>query len=397
MKTHLLTLGVVIIIGLIIALFHPLIFANLQNPMTSIWPGTTANVTQNIQEQVVTPDVIHLPTPVPLKGLYMTSWVAGIQSLRNSRVVNLIDKTELNAVVIDIKDYSGRISFAVEHPTLNAVGAFERRIPSINALIKELHDKNIYIIGRISVFQDPWLAKKWPDIALRRASDGGIWADRNGLSWVDPGSKKVWDYNIALAKEAYAKGFDELNFDYVRFASDGNMKNIVYPISQGKPKDIVIESFFSYLSKEMRESTDAVLSADLFGLTTTITNDMNIGQVIEKAAPHFDFICPMVYPSHYPRGFNKYSNPADHPYEIVHYAMTHAVERLSTGNMKASQLRPWLQDFNMGAVYTPAMVRAQIKATYDSGLTSWLLWNAANMYTPGALVHDGVATANRKK
>lgn len=397
MKTHLVSGALVVIVLVLVLVFHPYIFAKIADPLSIFDFGNTKVATANIQVKTLPPEVIHLPTPVPLKGLYMTGWIAGIPSLRNSRVIKLIDSTELNAVVIDIKDYSGRISFEVEHPTLNAVGAFERRIPSINALIKELHDKNIYIIGRISVFQDPWLAKKWPDVAIRRASDGGIWIDKNGISWVDPGSKKVWDYNLALAKEAYAKGFDEINFDYVRFASDGNMQNIRYPLSQGKAKDVVIESFFSYITSEMRKSTKAVLSADLFGLTTTIKDDMNIGQVIEKAAAHFDYICPMVYPSHYPRGYNKFSNPADHPYEIVHYAMINAVERFSTGNMKPSQLRPWLQDFNMGAVYTPAMVRAQIKATYDAGLTSWLLWNAANIYSPGALLPESVVTASRKK
>jgi hypothetical protein len=159
------------------------------------------------------------------------------------------------------------------------------------------------------------------------------------------GAEEYWKYIVSIGKEAYSVGFDELNFDYIRFPSDGNMKDISYPWSKTQKKSEVLESFFVYLEKNMRP-TGAVISADLFGMTTTNSDDLNIGQVLEKALPHFDYIAPMVYPSHYPTGFMGFANPANKPYEVVKYSMDKAVLRAST---TPNKLRPWLQDFNLGA------------------------------------------------
>ncbi|MDP3661529.1 MAG: putative glycoside hydrolase [bacterium] len=325
----------------------------------------------------------HIATPQPLKALYMTSYVAG-HSARREALISLLDTSELNAAVIDIKDYSGTIAFSVENPILTAVDASENRIPDIREFIERLHEKGVYVIGRISVFQDPKLAAYRPDWAVLRASDSVVWRDRKGLAWIDVGAREAWDYTVALAKESYALGFDELNFDYVRFPSDGDMNDIAYPWSSGRVKSEVLGEFFSFLAQELKP-TGAVISADLFGMTTTNKDDLNIGQVLEVALKHFDYVAPMVYPSHYPTGFLGIQNPAAEPYRVIRYSLDRAWDRASTTPEK---IRPWLQDFDLGADYTADMVRAQIQATYDAGFTSWMLWNPSNRYTQDALLTE---------
>ncbi len=337
-----------------------------------------------------TEKVSHIKTPKSVKGIYMTSWVAGTPSIR-SGLVNLIDDTEINSIVIDIKDYTGNIAFKIDNENLEKYGAIENRISDIEEFIQVLHDKDIYVIGRISVFQDPFLVKKRPDLAVKVSKDGAVWEDRKGISWLDAGSQEVWDYVIELARESHNLGFDEINFDYIRFPSDGDMKNIYYPISEervindpDKGKAKVMQEFFVYLGNKMKES-EITTSADLFGMVTTNSDDLNIGQILEYALPFFDYICPMVYPSHYPTGFIGISNPAAHPYDVIYHSMSRAVEKAFNASSSPDKLRPWLQDFDLGADYTASMVRAQIEATYDSGLDSWLLWAASNKYTKEAL------------
>lgn len=330
-----------------------------------------------------TPVVAHVKTPEQVKAIYMTSWVAGTKHLRE-RLIKLIDETELNAIVIDVKDYTGKISFPMDNAQVKELGSVEKRIADIGTLIDELHRKNIYVIARVSVFQDVHLAQKWPQFAVQRKSDGKTWADRKGLMWMDASSFEVWDYNLNIAKEAYKVGFDEINFDYIRFPSDGDISQMVFPVSKDLPKDQVMESFFAYVHQEMGNAKIPT-SADLFGMTTTATDDMNIGQVLEVGLRYFDFVAPMVYPSHYPKGFSGMKNPAEKPYETIHEVMTSAVERANAIGVDPQKLRPWLQDFNLGAVYTSDLVRAQMTATYDVGLTSWMLWDPNNRYTRDAL------------
>lgn len=331
--------------------------------------------------------VTHLATPESVRGVYMTSWVAGTPSLRN-HIVLLLDETELNTVVIDIKDDTGRISFEVEDPELRKVGSSDGRIKDLREFIGSLHDKGVYVIGRIAAFQDPHMVKLHPEFAVKRLSDGGIWRDRKGLSWIDPGAKKQWEYLAALAKESYNAGFDEIQFDYIRFPSDGNMVDITYPYSNGQVKNDVIKSFFVYISGQLKPLT-ILLSVDLFGMTTTNPDDLNIGQVLESAFPYFDYLSPMVYPSHYPSGFKGFADVNAVPYQIVKISLDSALMRLKTYNDTVAstsiQIRPWLQDNDYPVPYTPEMVRAQIQATYDAGLTSWMLWDAGNLYTRAAL------------
>ncbi len=393
------------------------------------------------------PKVVHVTTPKAVKALYISSWVGGTKSLRD-KIIAQIEATEANAVVIDIKDYTGMISYMPKDLNLQNTGCIDERIKDIDSLITELHDKNIYIIGRVAVFQDPCAVKKWPDQAVKRKTDGGVWKDRNGISWMDAGSKEVWDYNIAIAKDAYGRGFDEINLDYIRYPSDGNMIDIAFPVSGIKNKQEVLESFFAYVDKELRggratgakkndlrnasntamylpavdpafdelvakyglqispiiaSKADAsldgtrieataeqaprlVVSADLFGMVTNNNDDLGIGQILERTAPYVDFIGPMVYPSHYPKNFIGITNPAAAPYQIVSHAMKGGIAKLEAIQLNPLKLRPWLQDFNLGATYTADMVRKQIQATYDVGLTSWMLWDASNTYTVGGVL-----------
>ena len=346
------------------------------------------------------PAVQHMPTPSPVTAIYMTQCAVGTPSLRDS-LVKLIDSTELNAVVIDIRDYTGKIAFPTDDPLLKAYVSDQCGAKDMNVFIQQLHDKNIYVIGRITTFQNPAYTKAHPDQAVQKKG-GGVWKDYKGLSFVDVGAKPYWESVVALGKDAHDLGFDELNFDYIRFPSDGPMSEAVYSLDVGKSKQEALEGFFKYLHDGLAP-TGVVLSADLFGMVTTNYDDLNIGQVLERTLPYFDYIDPMVYPSHYPTGFNGYKSVNDHPYDIVNFSLTHAVERtvattttiasfaytrIGTSSpplyekpsYEASKIRPWLQSFDYPVIYTPAMVSAQLKAMRDVGLQSYLFWDPTNRY-----------------
>jgi hypothetical protein len=325
----------------------------------------------------------------------MTSWIASSKQLRDN-LVRIIDETEINAVVIDIKDYSGKIVFPIDNPKLKAFGSEEVRVRDLREFIAELHKKNIYVSGRVAVFQDAYFVKHRPDLAVKTKNGSSVWKDRKGISWIDPGSKEYWDYIILVAKESHKIGFDEINFDYIRFPSDGNMQDISYPFSSTTSKSIVIKNFFEYLHNKIEtdpELNKLKTSADLFGMVTNTYDDMGIGQVLENALPYFDYIMPMVYPSHYPPNFQGYKEPESQPYEIIKFSMHEAVVRSETLASSTGQnlleyknkMRPWLQDFGLRVNYGPVEVRAQIKATNDLGLTSWILWSPSNKYTVSAL------------
>lgn len=350
----------------------------------------------------------HVATPSAVKAIYMTSCVAGTPSLRNN-LVRLIDETELNAVVIDIKSYDGHLSFTPASPDLQfAVGGCY--VKDMQDFIDQLHAKGIYVIGRLASFQDQLMVKLHPEDAVKKATaTSTVWRDYKGIAWIDASSQKHRDYLVALAKEAHLIGFDEINFDYIRFPADGNMKDIWYPISGTKTKSLVMKSFYEYLHKNL-SPLGITISADLFGMTTTNTDDLNIGQVLEYALPNFDYIMPMVYPSHYPNSFYGLGDPNAHVYEVVKISMDKAVERAkatttpvffegqrigtstpavySRAASDIQKLRPWLQDNNYPVTYTAKMVKDQIRASYDSGLHSWGLWNAANRYTRAALTDE---------
>lgn len=348
--------------------------------------------------------------PSIVKGIYATGWTAG-SSNKIKTLETLISETELNAIVVDIKDYSGFVSYRTGIPEVGAAGAeAEPRIARPNALLADLHAKGIYVIGRIAVFQDPVLAAAHPEWALGSSSTRKTWTDRKGLSWMDPAAEPVWAYNAAIARDALKRGFDEINFDYVRFASDGDLADIRYPFWDKKnSRASVMKNFFAYLREHVSEGR---ISADLFGLSTINRDDLGIGQVIENAYAYFDYVSPMVYPSHYASGFLGFKNPAEHPFEVISYSMQNALRRLlpegtSTLSEAASstaagapapskfraKLRPWLQDFDLGALYDAGKIKEEIRAVNETFATAsssgrfagWLLWDPANTYTKGAL------------
>jgi len=377
-------------------------------PSPVILPGTAKVSSGDIANQLPLAN-----PPAVAKGIYLTGWSAGSASRLNS-LIALIKRTELNAVVIDIKDYSGYLSYIVSSTIARDSGAFrEIRILHPNSVIKRLHDEGIYVIGRITAFQDPILAKAHPEWALKNKTTGEVWKDKSGLEWMDPAAEPVWEYLTSIAKDGIDRGFDEINFDYIRFASDGDLLNIGFPFWDGKTqRHKIIGSFFDFLRSNLGE---AKLSVDLFGLSTVNHDDLGIGQVIEDAYENFDYVSPMIYPSHFATGFLGYKSPAKNPYEIIKYSMDRALERLTrlttttiemngTSTIKKTitrerapdeqfraKLRPWLQDFDLGAIYNAAMVKSQISAVYDSNGSStekfggWLLWNPANVYTEAAL------------
>jgi len=329
-----------------------------------------------------------LKTPESLKALYMTACVAATPSWRGS-LKELIERTELNAVVIDIKDYTGTISFPNSfQQKLTGKGCL---VPDMKDFIEELHASSIYVIGRISVFQDLYYTHLFPELAVKSKATGGIWKDRKGISFIDVGAKPYWDYIVEISREARAAGFDELNYDYVRYPSDGDMQDAHFTWTNGtSTKAEILEGFFKYLDDKVSEIGVAT-SVDIFGMTTSTTHDLGIGQVLERTLPYFDYVAPMVYPSHYPKGWNGFEFPAKMPYEVIKIAMTAGREREVAFNVARglatstpSKLRPWLQDFNLGATYGPGEIQAQVQATYDSGLSSWMVWNAANRYTVAA-------------
>lgn len=335
-----------------------------------------------------------LDPPQIIKAIYATNWSAGSEK-KLAYLIKLIKDTELNALVIDIKDFSGYVGYNTKLELPKKYDAVELRIPKFNKLIKRLHDEGIYLIGRISVFQDQRLAIARPDLALHSSSTGAVWKDHKGLTWMDAAAVEVWDYNAAIAEEILDRGFDEVNFDYIRFASDGNLNDIRYPFwDEKKLKVNVLKEFFRYLWEKLPE---AKLSADLFGLATISTDGVGIGQHLEYALPYFDAIAPMLYPSHYFQGSFGYQNPAVYPYEIVKQSLEGAVRRINEFKEYASttpvtaKLRPWLQDFDLGADYDAVKVRAQIQAVDDVASSSpelfdgWMIWNASNIYTKDAL------------
>lgn len=377
-------------LGIVISVFLIGIFSVFYFSAPVLFPSTyytsaPASVVSQEKASFVSQIVAtHLKTPEPLKAIYMTSCFAGSPSLR-TRLVEMVEATELNALVIDVKDYSGTISYYPENPMFSRVSSTGCRVPDMREFLAVLHEKGIYTIARISVFQDPLYTHAHPELAVKKKSDGSIWKDRKGLSFIDVSAEPYWEYIAMLARDAYAIGFDEINFDYIRFPSDGDMKDIQYPWTGTTTKAVALEKFFRYLEHEVKP-VGAVISADLFGMTTTNRDDLNIGQVLEPALRHFDYVAPMVYPSHYPANFNGWANPNKHVYDIIRYSMDKAVARAKVASTTPLKLRPWLQDFDYGGNYGPVEVRAQIQATYDAGLTSWMLWDPNNKYTPAALL-----------
>ncbi len=330
--------------------------------------------------------------PQMVKAAYLTYYGVADRGIRG-RVLELLARTELNAVVIDIKGDRGWIPYRTEVEAARAAGAQGPVIiKDFDGMIADLKARGIYTIARVVTFKDNVLANHRPDLAIVDARTGRPWVDNEKLAWVDPFQEEAWSYNLAIAKEAARKGFDEIQFDYVRFPTDGRISAAQY--SKPNTRATRLPTVVAFLERARRElgALGVFVAADIFGYTAFNENDTDIGQRIEELAPHLDYICPMVYPSGYHLGIPGYRNPVDHPYEIV-YESVKLIRKRASG----AQVRPWLQDFKDYAfdrrVFGPAEIRAQIQGADDAGALGWMLWNPRNDYTGAALRPKGSLAA----
>ncbi|MEI6811071.1 MAG: putative glycoside hydrolase, partial [Candidatus Nomurabacteria bacterium] len=267
----------------------------LNNLGSSVYTASSTNATTTLiktKEEVKATSteriVTHIKTPEHVKAIYMSSWVAGSKSFRD-QLVKIIDNTEINALVIDVKDNTGVISW-------------DGRVRDLNQFIDELHAKNIYLIARVAAFQDPLYVKKFPEEAVHSKSTGGIWKDHKGIPWVDTGSKKMWTYIEDISKEAYKRGFDEVNLDYIRFPTDGALSDMIFPISGERAKankPAIVSEFYHYITEALHKDGIPV-SGDLFGIIMITKVDIAVlGQDMHTALETFDYVSPMIYPSHF--------------------------------------------------------------------------------------------------
>jgi hypothetical protein len=332
------------------------------------------------------PDLTVTLSPKVIRAAYLTYYGVGERAIRE-RVLGLVERTELNAVVIDVKGDRGLIPYRTGvRAALEAGAQGPVIVKDFDGLLAGLKARGIYTIARIVAFKDNVLANHRPDLAVIDTRTGKPWIDRENLAWVDPFREEVWDYVIAVAKEAALKGFDEIQFDYVRFPTDGKLAAAKY--SRPNTAATRLPTIAGFLAKARRElgPTGVFLAADIFGYTAFNPNDTDIGQRIEELAPHLDYICPMVYPSGYHLGIPGYRNPVAHPYEVVRESVRLIRQR---AQHTTARVRPWLQDFRDYAFdrrpFGVHEIRAQMKGAADAGGVGYMLWNPRNDYTAEAL------------
>ncbi|HHV95357.1 MAG TPA: putative glycoside hydrolase [Clostridiaceae bacterium] len=323
--------------------------------------------------------------PDAVKAIYLTGWSAGDTGRLNS-LLTIAHQTEINSFVVDIKDDDGYVSYASDIPAVKEYDAYKQKY-NIDKLITTLHDNGIYVIGRLVCFKDPVLSSKRPDLAVKDVS-GGLWKDNHKITWLDPYNKESWPYIIDIAKEALSKGFDEIQFDYVRFPNDGNKSAMVFKAND-KKKYEVINEFLAYAKSEL---PGAIISADVFGIICESPEDTeDIGQYLELIGKDIDYISPMVYPSHYALGqiVNKitFPKPDLDPYGVVYNSLVKAKNRIAAVEGYKADVRPYLQGFTASwlrsgnyQVYGPKQIREQIQAVYDAGYKEWIIWDPANKY-----------------
>ncbi len=330
--------------------------------------------------------------PFRPRALYLSSYGAGNMRLRES-ALDLIRKTDLNAVVIDVKSDRGMLAYQTGIPLATAIGAEKIiTIKHIRRLMSDLHKEGIYTIARIVVFKDNALALAKPDLAVRTTS-GAIWRDREDIAWTDPFARQVWDYNIDIAVAAARDGFDEIQFDYVRFP---DAKGLVFSQPNTEQNRIAAISEFLAAARQRLIPYNVFLSADIFGYVIWNRNDTGIGQRLKDLAQQVDYISPMLYPSGFQYGIPGYRNPVRHPRQVVYLSLRKAEER--TG-LPAIRFRPWLQAFRDyafgGQSFGGEEIAAQIEAAQAFGADGWMLWNPRNVYTAAGLpAKSGMVTGS---
>jgi len=319
----------------------------------------------------------------PIRGIHVTAWSAG--STKYRKKLDAILKTSvINSVIIDIKEYKGEVYIPGVRMAV-AAGAYVPAMPDLASYVADLNRRGIYTVARVVVFKDGIYPKKNPHTAVKNAS-GGIWADRAGNTWFDPYHVEGWRYNTIIALEAARMGFKEIQFDYIRFPTDGALSQMRFskPYTRKDASDALVG--FLRHARQALQPTGVKISIDVFGLTTTDNSGMGIGQLIRPMAEQVDYVCPMIYPSHYYPGEYGLAIPNNQPYKVIWFALRDAIKNM--GPDARQKLRPYLQDFSLrkaGIPYNKAEVEAQIQASADHGILSWNLWNASSNYTWSAL------------
>ncbi|WP_219836056.1 putative glycoside hydrolase [Paenibacillus sp. R14(2021)] len=379
---------------------HQLLADLLTAPAVKLQPGALAlsGTTTDTGKPAVAPTngntgnafVKHDPQPdaPKVKGIYVTAHSAG--GTRMDSLLKLLDDTDLNSMVIDIKDDNGYITYPTANPELLKLGKPQKYIRDMPLLMERLKKHNVYPIGRIVVFKDTVLARSHPELSFRR-KDGSVWANGKGDSFVNAYKKEVWDYNIAVAKEAAKMGFKEIQFDYVRFPEGFEKKadSLIFDKTKASRVD-TIAAFVDY-AKSKLEPLGVRVSVDIFGYAASVPAAEGIGQDFVKISKHVDVISPMIYPSHYSTGWFGVKDPDTNPYATIQGAMKDTHKKLDPIGSFKPVIRPWIQDFTASWLgkghyikYGKPQVDAQIKALQDAGVQEYLLWNANNHYTADA-------------
>ena len=322
------------------------------------------------------------------KAVYLSFYGIGSPTLRNA-ALKLIGETPLNAVVIDVKGDRGLVAYRSAVPLAGVVGA-QRTITILDlpGLLRMLHQKGIYAIARIVVFKDDPLAGARLDLAVKQ-EDGKVFRDREGLRWVDPSRREAWDYNVAIAAEAAQAGFDEIQFDYLRFPDS---KAIRFSEPNTEEMRMRVLTGFIDAARQRLIPYNVFLAVDVFGYVCWNLNDTQIGQRLEALLPRVDYLSPMLYPSGFQFGIPGYPNPVAHVYEIVRRSLERVRERT---NASPLHLRPWLQAFKDYAFdrreFDAEEIRQQIRAAEDVGTDGWMLWNPKNVYSERGLIPETAA------
>jgi hypothetical protein len=319
-------------------------------------------------------------TPFKVKALYLSSYGLASQKIREA-AKEAVKSNNLNALVIDIKGDNGFIPFKVDIPLAEEVGAQKTILfKDMKAVVASLKEQGLYLIARIVVFKDDLLAAGRPQWAVK-VKGGGVFRDRERLRWIDPFHQEAWDYNIAIAKAAAEVGFDEVQFDYVRFP-DNRKVGFAKPANQNSRTEAI--GGFLKAAHQALASSNIMVAADIFGYVMWNLDDTGIGQTVASALDSVDVVCPMLYPSGYQFGIPNYKNPVQHPYEIVFLSLKRAQERTGSNPLR---FRPWIQAFRDYAFragdFSEERMRIQIKAADTFGASGWMFWNPRNVYPTG--------------
>ena len=317
------------------------------------------------------------PLPGEIRGVHVTMALASIEGKLDEYLA--LQGWGLNTIELDVKDENGQVAFQSRKyaPLSVEVGAAHPYYKPAH-VAKAVHARGMYLVGRVVTFEDPVLGEARPELALHN-SDGSVWHNNGGLAWTDEYDRRVWKYNVDVAVAAAKAGFDEIQFDYVRFPSDGDLSLIRYPAARAEPKSTTIANFLRYAVRRLRPLGVRV-SADVFGLAAT--HELGIGQAPRKISRILDAIYPMVYPSHFAPGEYDMRDPNADPGRTVAFAL--ADFRRDVAGSRA-KLVPWLQDFSLGRTYTVDDVRAQILSAREAHARGYMLWNAGGVYTHDAL------------